>query len=418
MGYMLGSSCSSCCKKCGTRSNAGGAGITIENYDMPFEAGDIQFIYEAYGVPDRFTVSDNDNNILFDTGGPVSGSKIVYIYKPKGVVLLTVRVEGPQGTAWTYTIGCPQVGACCNGSKCTTKPQSQCVAPGEIFQGFGTNCIDSPCEPCKQPDFCSEDRIFGVLSGINFVTAIDEISRRRYNDIFNTTKNCISSYDCYVPQSIQGPLYSLIQDPRIANNIAIEFKRQIPPSYNGDPCVIVYNAQAPYIEWSRQNGQNFCKTINTVDGDLNDNQNIITNISIFRISIVIQKLSGNWSLENNETAIFSIGISLQLMGCDILDGISHISEKYNNRFYPAGRIYTAIGPEDCALDQVLFQTHNDLRCWLAPSLRTIWKKSRTDFNAYQFGNCFEEGYFRSPAFPVDVPEPYVGGMSLELIKVE
>lgn len=110
---MLGSKC--CCKKkCGTTTNSGGAGITIDDYDMPEYAGDVEFSYNAYRIPDNFTVynTDDPNEIYFDTGGRVSGAATISFFKPVGVTSVSVRVEGPSGTGWRYTIGCPE--APCN----------------------------------------------------------------------------------------------------------------------------------------------------------------------------------------------------------------------------------------------------------------------------------------------------------------
>lgn len=102
--------CPRCCikeKPCGTATGAGGEGITITRHTMPNVQGYIGFQYEAYSVPDRFTVSDDQGNVLFDTFYAVSGRRSVDIFKPCGVKSVTVRVEGPPGTAWNYVIGCP-----------------------------------------------------------------------------------------------------------------------------------------------------------------------------------------------------------------------------------------------------------------------------------------------------------------------
>ena len=47
--------------------------------------------------------------------------------------------------------GCCTNGACCNGTTCVVKPQSQCnAAAGEVFKGVGTVCSPNPCSgPCS-----------------------------------------------------------------------------------------------------------------------------------------------------------------------------------------------------------------------------------------------------------------------------
>ena len=102
--------CRSCCvieQPCGTATGSGYEGITTTRHIMPNDEGYFGFRYDAYVVPDSFTVSDDQGNVLFDTGGMVSGRRSVDIFKPCGVKSVTVRVEGPPGTAWSYIIGCP-----------------------------------------------------------------------------------------------------------------------------------------------------------------------------------------------------------------------------------------------------------------------------------------------------------------------
>lgn len=104
---MLFSSLCCCEKPCGVTSRSGGAGVTTTRHSMSKGAAYVAFEYEAYSVPDHFTVTDNLGNVLFDTGGRVSGSKTVMLDKPCDATSITVRVEGPSGTAWVYKIGCP-----------------------------------------------------------------------------------------------------------------------------------------------------------------------------------------------------------------------------------------------------------------------------------------------------------------------
>lgn len=49
--------------------------------------------------------------------------------------------------------GCCEEGACCNGTTCSVKPQSQCnAAAGEVFKGAGTVCSPNPCLCCGTAD--------------------------------------------------------------------------------------------------------------------------------------------------------------------------------------------------------------------------------------------------------------------------
>lgn len=96
---------SSSAPPCGSQTNSGGDGITISNYSVPIEEGKIEFIYEAYSVQDAFIVS-SDTETFVDTG-LVSGSGSYTFCKPSGLEVITVTVSGLEGTAWSYTLGCP-----------------------------------------------------------------------------------------------------------------------------------------------------------------------------------------------------------------------------------------------------------------------------------------------------------------------
>ena len=118
---MLGAKKCCCTTACGSSTSSGGAGITENAYVMPEYSGQVQFYYNAISVPDRFTIynTDNPSEVYFDTGVPVSGNNTIYFYKPEGVTSVTVRVEGPEGTGWNYTIGCPEVCTTSDGTKAT-----------------------------------------------------------------------------------------------------------------------------------------------------------------------------------------------------------------------------------------------------------------------------------------------------------
>lgn len=107
---MLGSKC--CCKTpCDSTTASGGAGITEKIISMPLYSGFVTFTYNAFRVPDKFTVYgiyEGEEFVLFDTVVQVSGSETIQIFKPFGITQVKVRVEGPTGTAWTYYISCPE----------------------------------------------------------------------------------------------------------------------------------------------------------------------------------------------------------------------------------------------------------------------------------------------------------------------
>lgn len=94
---------------------------------VPYWPGNMRFDYDAYSVPDRFIVFavplDNrlSETVLFDSGyrGDVLcghaqilnglGRGSVDIHKPDGCIFIRVVVDAPcPGTAWEYSLACPQ----------------------------------------------------------------------------------------------------------------------------------------------------------------------------------------------------------------------------------------------------------------------------------------------------------------------
>ncbi len=102
----LGSSAGCCCETACTDvfAQAGGSGTTTNTYQFPSKAEALVFEYEAYSVPDAFTVKFCGDTVV-DTGS-VSGSRKICLNKPAGCTSVEVTVIGPEGTAWTYTIKC------------------------------------------------------------------------------------------------------------------------------------------------------------------------------------------------------------------------------------------------------------------------------------------------------------------------
>lgn len=95
---------------------------------VPYWPGVMNFVYDAYSVPDRFKVfavpmdSRNPETLLFDSGYrgnqncgyavsiPGSGGAgNVQLMKPDGCNFIKVVVEAPcEGTAWEYSLSCPE----------------------------------------------------------------------------------------------------------------------------------------------------------------------------------------------------------------------------------------------------------------------------------------------------------------------
>jgi subtilisin-like proprotein convertase family protein len=93
---------------CGTQALSGGYGTTVNRYSMPSNEGEIVFSYDAYTIPDSFSVQVEGGGQTFINTGSVSGNDTISFCKPSGVTNITVTVVGTnEDTAWEYTISCP-----------------------------------------------------------------------------------------------------------------------------------------------------------------------------------------------------------------------------------------------------------------------------------------------------------------------
>ena len=94
---------------CNTASSSGGPGVTVTVHELGQSSGTFGFQYEAFGVPDLFEIflgSGTGGAVLFTTTNPVSGNNSVNVAY-SGSSQITVRVTGPSGTLWEYTVQCP-----------------------------------------------------------------------------------------------------------------------------------------------------------------------------------------------------------------------------------------------------------------------------------------------------------------------
>lgn len=93
---------------CGAQAFSGGYGTTTNNYIMPSNEGEIVFSYDAYTIPDAFSVHVEGGGQTFVDTGSISGSGTIVFCKPSGVTQITVTVVGSnENTGWEYNISCP-----------------------------------------------------------------------------------------------------------------------------------------------------------------------------------------------------------------------------------------------------------------------------------------------------------------------
>lgn len=106
------------CNPCAQQTVAGGDILTITRHLLPEPGGQVTLSYEAFTIPDKFTLYyvSNNQQVAESTDAFVSGAGQIELCKPFGVRYMFVRVDGSSsGTAWEYTLSCP-------GEECSPLP--------------------------------------------------------------------------------------------------------------------------------------------------------------------------------------------------------------------------------------------------------------------------------------------------------
>ena len=93
-------------QQCNASTQSGGEGVTRTVHELGQPSGTFNFTYEAFSVPDQFDVY-YEGQLIFTTGGPVSGGDTVPITYSGTATTVEVVVTGPPGTLWNYVVACP-----------------------------------------------------------------------------------------------------------------------------------------------------------------------------------------------------------------------------------------------------------------------------------------------------------------------
>ncbi len=94
---------------CNAKTISGGFGVTPTLHSVGSKSGTIQLNYEMYSIPDKLEVF-YEGKLLFSTNGFVSGNKtesITYNYN-KETEIEVIVTGNDAGTAWEYTVNCPE----------------------------------------------------------------------------------------------------------------------------------------------------------------------------------------------------------------------------------------------------------------------------------------------------------------------
>ena len=190
----IGTSDSCCCQgTCDVKEGtSGGSGTTTNTYLFPSSSQRIKLTYEAYSVPDRFIVSACGTQYI-DTGS-LSGGGSKCFTKPEGCTSVTVTVEGPTGTAWSYELEC---------DNCESPP-SPCDPPcvdGEVCCGGACNdyrdCCDPPCDESNCERCVETNGVWGCESTCAepYSFCCDGVCKDQPCDACNTNADCGCVYD-------------------------------------------------------------------------------------------------------------------------------------------------------------------------------------------------------------------------------
>jgi len=98
---------------CGVATNSGGPGVTNTIHSLGEMYGVVTVNYEMYTITDRMDIWFDANPAIdpptVTTGGPVSGAGSLTFNKFSTTSTCYIRITGPTGTEWDYTVNCPVV---------------------------------------------------------------------------------------------------------------------------------------------------------------------------------------------------------------------------------------------------------------------------------------------------------------------
>lgn len=99
-----------CTARCPSMQRAGGQGTTVLRVDL-LRPGTFNYTYEMFAAPDALTIKDEAGNVLFTTGGLVSGraSGTAFLSSNSDSTVVTATMDAPNvGTSWDLFIGCAE----------------------------------------------------------------------------------------------------------------------------------------------------------------------------------------------------------------------------------------------------------------------------------------------------------------------
>jgi hypothetical protein len=83
------------------------SGMVTLRYDMNSIPDKLEVIYEGQVISSTFQISGNDNGYVGGDNGAGATGILNFLYRYHIDQFVTVRVTGPSGTDWSFTIQCP-----------------------------------------------------------------------------------------------------------------------------------------------------------------------------------------------------------------------------------------------------------------------------------------------------------------------
>lgn len=125
---------------CGQSTNSGGPGVTNTVHSLGDGYGVVTIDYEMYTVKDKLEVwFDADPAVdppTATTSVPVAGTGTLTFNKFTSTSTCYVRVTGPSGTEWKYTVNCPVVTA--------ETPPMPVIPTGIFYTNTANNIVEVP----------------------------------------------------------------------------------------------------------------------------------------------------------------------------------------------------------------------------------------------------------------------------------
>ena len=284
---------------CGVATNAGGTGITNTVHALGTSYGVVTITYNMQTIPDKlevwFDADPATDPPTATTGGPVSGTGSISFNKFTLTSTCYVRVTGPNGTVWGYTVNCPVV--------TPETPPMPVVSSGILYTNDTESIVEVPVlTPGQTLGICALVGSIDTTSKSNdyTVSAAGSICYEVTETIVDPdacgAEICTNSIDCE-----QLRLHPLVNQPCITVNTSVgagqlqngSYQAVVAYSYNGIKLTDYSTPSQPQALWDHS-GVGGSIDINVSNLDLNFEEYELVVISVINQQTIAKKI-GNYS---------------------------------------------------------------------------------------------------------------------------